>query len=113
MRLPQSRAGWQGLYLRSLDYLGRTSEVKVRKTPKKVKCDGWTDGRTNGPKKRGVESRSTRLKKVVGYQLFLGSDRKIKTYGQGQCLRSFFGHWGRAVIKKRILKSGGTNKQIE
>ena len=45
-RLPKSRAGGQGQYLRSLDYLGRSSETK------KVKCDrskdGRTDGRTNG-----------------------------------------------------------------
>ena len=39
---------------------------------KKVKCDGWTDRptdkqtdqRTDGPTKRGVESRSTRLKRI-------------------------------------------------
>ena len=35
-RLPQSRAGGQGLYLRSLDHLGRSSEAKDRKKkPKK------------------------------------------------------------------------------
>ena len=48
-RLPQSRAGGQGLYLRSLNHLGRSSEAKDRKNPKKVKYDGWTDGRTDGP----------------------------------------------------------------
>ena len=42
-RLPQSRAGGQGLYLRSLDHLGRSSEAKDRKNPKKVKCDGPTN----------------------------------------------------------------------
>ena len=46
-RLPKSRAGGQGLYLRSLDLLGRSSEAKVLKNPKKVKCDGPTDQRTN------------------------------------------------------------------
>ena len=65
-RLAKSRAGGQGLYLRSLDHLGRSSEAKNRKNPKKVKCDGRTDGptdrRTDGRTKRGVESRSTRLK---------------------------------------------------
>merc|ERR1711942_592898 len=65
-RLPQSRADGQGPYLRSLDHLGRSSEAKDRKNPKKVKCDGRTNGptdeRTNGPTKRVVESRSTRLK---------------------------------------------------
>ena len=66
----KSRAGGQGPYLRSLHHLGRSSEAKDRKNPKKVKCDGptdgrtdrWTDQRTDGPTKRVVESRSTRLK---------------------------------------------------
>ena len=64
-RLPQSRVGGQGLYMRSLDHLGRSSEAKNRKNPKKVKCDGRTDRRTDGRTKRGVESRSTRLKRGV------------------------------------------------
>ena len=76
--LPQSRAGGQGPYLRSLDHLGRSSEAKDRKKIK-IKCDGqtdgWTDqqtdgrtdGRTDGPTKRGVESRSTRLKSLLTY----------------------------------------------
>ena len=34
-RLPKSRAGGQGPYLRSLDHLGRNSEAKDRKNPKK------------------------------------------------------------------------------
>ena len=34
-RLPQSRAGGQGPYLRSLDHLGRSSEAKNRKKKKK------------------------------------------------------------------------------
>ena len=46
-RLPQSRAGGQGLYLRSLDHLGWSSETKDRENPKKVKCDGGTDGPTD------------------------------------------------------------------
>ena len=53
-RLPQSRAGGQGPYLRSLDHLGRSSKAKKLKNAKKVKCDG----RTDGPTKRGVESRA-------------------------------------------------------
>ena len=66
-RLAQSRAGGQGPYLRSLDHLGRSSEaIDRKKKQKKVKCDGRTDrrtdGPTDGPTKRGVESRSTRLK---------------------------------------------------
>ena len=38
--------------------MGRSSEAKNPKNPKKVKCDGPTDG----PTKRVVESRITRLK---------------------------------------------------
>ena len=34
-RLPQSRAGGQGLYLRSLDHLGRSSEAKKCKNKNK------------------------------------------------------------------------------
>ena len=55
-----SRAGGQGLYLRSLNHLGRSSEAKDRKNSKKVKCDRWTDRRTDGPTKRVVESHATR-----------------------------------------------------
>ena len=36
-RLPQSRAGEQGLYLNSLYHLGRSSQAKDRKKPKKNK----------------------------------------------------------------------------
>ena len=66
-RLPQSRAGGQGLYLRSLDHLGRSSKAKdcISKydgqinrqggqsacvaCDKEVKYDGLTDGPTDGP----------------------------------------------------------------
>ena len=62
IRQPRSRAGGQGLYLRSLDHLGRSSEAKDRNNPKKVKCDGQiderTDGRTDG--QSGVKSRVAR-----------------------------------------------------
>ena len=44
-RLPQSRAGGQEPYLRSLEHSGRSSETKDRKNTKKIKCDGWTDQR--------------------------------------------------------------------
>ena len=47
-QLPQSRAGGQTPYLRSLDHLGRSSESKDRKNPNKIKCDGQTDGGTDG-----------------------------------------------------------------
>ena len=47
----QLRAGGQGLYLRSLDHLGKSSEVKDRKEGKDDRqtdrqIDGWTDGPT-------------------------------------------------------------------
>jgi len=78
-RLPQSRAGGQGPYLRSLHHLGRSSEAKEHKNPKKVKCDRRTDQRTDrrtdGPTKRGVESRSTRLKR---------DPTKAKDFGEGK-----------------------------
>ena len=71
-RLPQSRVGGQGLFLRSPYHLGRSSSVNDCKNQKKVKCDGPTDGRTDGltdgPTKQGVESRSTQLKKNVQCQ---------------------------------------------
>ena len=42
-QLPQSRAGRQGPYLRSLHHLGRGNEVKEKKIMKKFKGDGKTD----------------------------------------------------------------------
>ena len=53
-----------------MEHLGRSSKAKNPINAEKVKCDGRTDGRTDGPTdrrtdeptKRGVESRSTRLK---------------------------------------------------
>ena len=42
-RLPQSRAGGQGPYLRALEDLGKSSEDKDHKNIKKFKCDRWTD----------------------------------------------------------------------
>ena len=65
-RLPKSRAGGQGPYLRSVEHLGRSGIAENPINAEKVKCDGPTDGPadgpTDGPTKRGVESRSTRLK---------------------------------------------------
>ena len=55
-RQPKSRAGGQEPFLRTLEHLGRGSEVKDCKSIKKVKCDGR--------KKRDKESRSTQLKTV-------------------------------------------------
>ena len=52
-RLPQLRAGGQGLNMRSLDHLGRSSEAKDRNNPNKVKCDGQTD--------RPIDLRTDRL----------------------------------------------------
>ena len=54
-RLPQSRAGGQGPYLRWLDHLGRSREAKDRKKQKKVKCDGQTDQQTDGPTARQTD----------------------------------------------------------
>ena len=42
-QLPQSCVGGQGPYLRSLNHLGRSSEVNDCKKTKKVKSDGWMD----------------------------------------------------------------------
>ena len=60
-QLPQPYAGGQGLYLRSVEYLARSSKAEIPINAEKVKCDG----RTNGPTKRGEESRSTRLKTTI------------------------------------------------
>ena len=46
-RLPQSRAGGQGPYLRSPEHLGRSSLAKKTKNAEKVKCDGRIDGPTD------------------------------------------------------------------
>ena len=53
--LPQSRAGGQGPYLRSLDHVGMSSEAKNRKNKKEVKCDGRTNGPTDGPTDRRTD----------------------------------------------------------
>ena len=73
-RLSQSRAGGQGPYLRSLDHLSRSHEAKDHRNPRKVNCDRRTDGRTNWPTKRGVESRSTQLKYHIGIVSLQGLD---------------------------------------
>ena len=65
-QLHQLHAGGQGQYFRSLDYLGRSSEAKDCKNPKKVKCDGQTDG----PTMWGIELRSTRLKILKDFKEF-------------------------------------------
>ena len=54
------RVGGQGLYLRSLDHLGRSSEAKDHKNPKKVKCDGRTDGPTDGRTDRRTDGQTDR-----------------------------------------------------
>ena len=59
-RLPQSRVGGQGPYLRSLDHLGRSSEAKDRKK-KKVKCDGWTNEQTEGRTDRRTDKAGGRV----------------------------------------------------
>ena len=42
-RLPKSRAGGQGPYLRSVEHLGRSGIAKNPINAKIVKCDGPTD----------------------------------------------------------------------
>ena len=42
-RLPQSRAGGQGPYFRSVEHLGRSGLARHPQNAKKVKCDGWTN----------------------------------------------------------------------
>ena len=41
-RLPQSRAGGQGPYLRSLDHLGRSSEAKQREKNRSPRGNMWS-----------------------------------------------------------------------
>ena len=47
-RLPQSHAGGQGPYLRSVGRLGRSGKAKNPINAKNVKCDGRMGGRTDG-----------------------------------------------------------------
>ena len=63
-RLTQSRAGRQEPYSRSPDHLGRSSEAKGRKNPKKVKCDGGTDKQING-QTDGLTDRQSEVKSSV------------------------------------------------
>ena len=53
MRVGRGRAGGQGPYLRSLDHLGRSGEVKKVKQIKKVK---W--GPTNQPTNQPTDQRT-------------------------------------------------------
>ena len=66
-RLPQSRAGGQGPYLRSPEHLGRSSEAKDSKNSKEEECGGQTKRPTDLPMDRqtrwGVVLCSARLKK--------------------------------------------------
>ena len=58
--------GWAGAVFELPEHLGRSSEAKDRKNIKKVKwgpTNRPTDRPTDGRTKRGVESRSTRLKR--------------------------------------------------
>ena len=58
-RLPKSGAGGQGPYLRSLDDVGRSSEVQEIKSQKRIKCDRPTNRPTDQQTKRVVESRTS------------------------------------------------------
>ena len=73
-RLPQSRMGGQGLYLRSLDHLGRSSEAKDRKNRIKVKCDGRTDGRTDGQTDRRTDGRTGAFIYLPKWQIIKNND---------------------------------------
>ena len=53
--------GWAGAVFELLKHLARSSEAKDRKNIKKIKW-GLTNRPTDRRKKRGIESRSTRLK---------------------------------------------------
>ena len=65
--LARSRAGGQGLYLRSGQYLGRSGMPKKPINAEKVVTDRRMNGRSDRPTKRGVESRSTRLQIIYCY----------------------------------------------
>ena len=70
---------------------GAVRSETAKKNKKKVKCDGKTDRqtdrqtdgrtdrRTNGPTKRGVESRSTRLKTNQSISKNLQDERNLAT----------------------------------
>ena len=47
-RLPQSRAGGQGPYFRSVEHLGSSSMAKKTKTAIKRRTNRLTDGRMDG-----------------------------------------------------------------
>ena len=72
--LPQSHVGGQGLYLRSLDHLGRSSEaIDWKKKTKKVvwRTDRRTDGRTDGPTHPLIELWLTTKKVFICLNAFL------------------------------------------
>ena len=54
--------GWAGAVFEFLEHLGRSSDAKKTRKHKK-EMDGRTDGQTDGQTKRGVELRSTQLKR--------------------------------------------------
>ena len=63
-RLSQSRTGKQGAIFEISEAFGQEWYSLNFINAKKVKRDRRMDGRPDGPTKRGVESRSTRLKIV-------------------------------------------------
>ena len=66
-RLPQSRAGGQGPYLRSAEHLGRSSKAEKLKNAKEVKCDGQTNQRIDQwtDRQSRVQSRVQATKNLV------------------------------------------------
>ena len=103
-RLPQSHAGGKGQrQKRSLGHLDRSSELKKRKNAKKVKR-GLLDGQTGGLTKRGIESRSTRLK--IGIKRMRKKEREGRGEGEkegnkaGYTVTLVACRWAGAVMEK-------------
>ena len=90
--------------MRSVEHLGRSSFAKNPINAEKVKCDGPTDGptdrRTDGPSKRGVESRSTRLKNRVNQST--GQKRKNDGERQRKC---FGGKKQKGLAKQKLYRN--------
>ena len=59
-RLPQSRTGGQGPYLRSVEHLVRSGIAKNPINAKKVKCEGLTDRRMDGQTDGRTDGRTNR-----------------------------------------------------
>ena len=68
-------------------WLRNSSKISLKKNcknPKKVKCDRRTDGSTDGPTKRGVELRSTRLEMKIIKKVKCDRQTKRRTNGRSK-----------------------------